>query len=63
MKVYALFNFGWKEGKYKDEMTMIHILKGLQIQIFSAFQISLMSNIDWGPLCSLAVLKYLVKNP
>ena len=42
---------------------MIHILKGLQIQIFSAFQISLMSNIDWGLLCSLAVLKYLVKNP
>ena len=26
---------------------MLQIFNGLQIQIFNAFQISLMSNIDW----------------
>ena len=57
-KVYALFNLGWREGKYKDEMI---IFNGLQIQIFNAFQISFMNIIDWEQLCNLAVLKYLTK--
>ena len=37
------------------------IFNGLHIQIFNAFQISLMGNIDLEPFCSLAVFKYLVK--
>ena len=37
------------------------IFNGLHIQIFNAFQISLMGNIDLEPFCSIAVFKYLVK--
>ena len=36
-KVYALFICGLKEGEYKDEMIMLQIFNGLQIQIFNAF--------------------------
>ena len=46
-KVYALFIFDWKEGKYNDEMIMFQIFNGLQVRIFNAFQISLMNIIDW----------------
>ena len=40
---------------------MLQNFNGLQIQIFNAFQISLMKNIDSEPLCNLAVLMYLDK--
>ena len=60
-KLHSLFIFGWKEGKYKDEMIMLQNFSGLQIQIFNAFQISLMNNTGSEPLCNLAVLTYLVK--
>ena len=60
-KVHSRFIFGGKEGKYKDEVIIFQNFDGLQIQIFNAFQISLMNNIGSEPLCNLAVLTYLVK--